>query len=324
MDSPATAGTIRKQHITEYGQVLQVVFGDIFADRVDAIVNGDANGQMAFGGSELIKRGGADIQKECTAWVKQNGKLDDVSKCAITTAGNLLAKHVLHSPGIMWYSGKREEERKLRDAVYHCLECAHKYQLKGISFPAMSVTNLYSFPRDKCAHNMLEAVLEWVKFRGRETTISCIQFVTTDEQFINEMTREFVERFKDEDDQVSACSNSNQYEVEEETTEEPESFFEEAEDYQTAALLSKTVHNKLYSKDKRGLKRSSEGSIDMKRKARRTSIDQDAMQLTQMQNDDVMQMTQQDLMMISGASLTVDNTSHDVVDLSISDHDLFK
>lgn len=84
MDSPATAGIIRKQHITEFGQVVQVVYGDIYADRVDAIVNGEANSQIVLGGSELLKRGGSAIQKECTAWVKEHGKLDDVSKVIIT------------------------------------------------------------------------------------------------------------------------------------------------------------------------------------------------------------------------------------------------
>ena len=83
MDSPVTAGSIRKQHITEYGQVVQVVFGDIFADRVDAVVNGEANGNISVKGLELARRGGPNIQNECNAWVQQNGKLDDVAKvCA--------------------------------------------------------------------------------------------------------------------------------------------------------------------------------------------------------------------------------------------------
>jgi hypothetical protein len=165
---------------------------------------------------------------------------------------------------------------------------------------------------------MIEATLEWVKFRGMDTTISLIQFVSTEDENIKEFSREFDERFKSEGDSLQHDEDNYKSEGEEEELEEAEPKSWE----NPSTLLAQKIKSRItITKDKRGVKRTSEGTFDKIRKSRRTDLNQDAMSMTQ--DADVMQIgpTQDDGMAISGASLAV--TGENDVDLSLSDNDLF-
>ena len=72
------------------GQHLQIVQGDLTQERVDAIVNA-ANEFLQHGGgvaAAIARRGGAQIQAESDAWVREHGLVRHDAP-AYTRAGNL-------------------------------------------------------------------------------------------------------------------------------------------------------------------------------------------------------------------------------------------
>ncbi|KAL0483557.1 hypothetical protein AKO1_014535 [Acrasis kona] len=301
-----------KRHISEFGQIVELINGDIFSIEVDAIVNGEANSQLQLAGSELLRRAGLSVQKECTEWVNQNGKLDNVSKCALTSAGTLKSKHIIHSPGVMWYGGKRDEERKLRDAVYHCLESAHKNQFKTISFPAMSVTALHSFKPSKCAENMIEAILDWIKFRSQDTTVSCIQIITSHKEAHRALEDEFDTRFKVEAPAEEEHTNDESEDQQTGATNEDDDTNDENEEGSGRDTKKRKPSSPLPS-GKRGVKRHHEQSPSFapdENASKLKKTDADAMKMTQ---DDAMQLTQMnDLMSLGGESLAVGNNNSEL------------
>lgn len=44
---PLNTGTINKQYVTAYGHCVQIITGDIYSEKVDAIVNSEANKHLA-------------------------------------------------------------------------------------------------------------------------------------------------------------------------------------------------------------------------------------------------------------------------------------
>jgi Predicted phosphatase homologous to the C-terminal domain of histone macroH2A1 len=118
------------------GQVIRIVRGDITAEQVDAIVNA-ANSYLKHGGgvaAAIVRKGGESIQRESDEWVKQYGPVP-TGKVAVTGAGNLPAKAVIHAVGPVWSEHKLEEARaqargSRRTPQKRCLE-----QSKGCPRP---------------------------------------------------------------------------------------------------------------------------------------------------------------------------------------------
>jgi len=106
------------------GQTIRILRGDITAEQVDAIVNA-ANSHLKHGGgvaAAIVKKGGEVIQRESDEWVRQYGPVP-TGQVAITNAGNLPAKAVIHAVGPVW--GEHTPERAdelLKSAV---LEQSH-------------------------------------------------------------------------------------------------------------------------------------------------------------------------------------------------------
>ena len=102
------------------GQTLALYHGDLTEEKVDAIVNA-ANEHLAHGGGvagAIVRRGGREIQEESYAWVRQHGPAGH-DKPALTGAGKLPCKAVIHAVGPMWGAG--DEDRKLRAAYTSAL-----------------------------------------------------------------------------------------------------------------------------------------------------------------------------------------------------------
>jgi O-acetyl-ADP-ribose deacetylase (regulator of RNase III) len=140
-----------------HGARIRIVQGDITEEPVDAIVNA-ANGRLSHGGGvagAIVRRGGAAIQEESDAWVEHHGEVPTGS-AAITGAGDLEARYVIHAVGPVWGSG--DEEAKLARAARSALDLAMEYGLESISLPAIS-SGIFGFPKDRCAKVLLEVVL---------------------------------------------------------------------------------------------------------------------------------------------------------------------
>ncbi len=134
---------------------IRLIKGDLTQENVDAIVNA-ANSHLLHGGgvaAAIVLRGGISIQLESM-------KVAPVAtgNCAVTSAGKLPCKHVIHAVGPVW--GEGDEDAKLFSAITNSLIKADSLYLDSISFPAIS-SGIYGFPKDRCAVIFKRAILEY-------------------------------------------------------------------------------------------------------------------------------------------------------------------
>ncbi len=150
-------------------KTLELVEGDITEQESDAIVNA-ANSSLILGAGvagAIRSKGGPAIQQKC----------DQIGGCpvggaAITTAGNLKAKHVIHAVGPR--IGEGNEDEKLKNATLSSLKVAADNGLKSISFPAIS-TGIFGFPIKRCAEIMLSNTIDYLKEdTGVEKVVFCL------------------------------------------------------------------------------------------------------------------------------------------------------
>ncbi|MGC8873036.1 MAG: macro domain-containing protein [Chloroflexia bacterium] len=145
------------------GSCIRIVRGDITEERVDAIVNA-ANERLAHGGGvagAIVRKGGPEIQEESDAWVRRYGPVPTGS-AAVTGAGRLPARYVIHAVGPAWGSGV--EEAKLACAVRSALQRAEELGLRSIAFPAISA-GIFGFPVADCARVLLGTIAAYLQER---------------------------------------------------------------------------------------------------------------------------------------------------------------
>ena len=138
------------------GTLVRIVLGDLTEEDVDAVVNA-ANGELRHGGGvagAIVRRGGSSIQEESDAWVATHGPVP-TGGCAITGAGRLPARRVIHAVGPIWGTG--EEDERLASAVRGALDLALEHGLESVSLPAIS-SGIFGFPKDRCARVILSVV----------------------------------------------------------------------------------------------------------------------------------------------------------------------
>jgi len=151
---------------------IQIQQGDLTEMDVDAIVNA-ANNDLILGAGvagAIDLKGGIEIQKECD----EIGSIP-VGYAAITTGGNLKARHVIHAAS-MSLAGIPTTSKSLRTSTAHSLRLAAEHKLQTIAFPAVG-TGISGFPMDECAQIMLTEAMEHLK---GETSLQAIYFVLFD------------------------------------------------------------------------------------------------------------------------------------------------
>ncbi len=143
------------------GMAIAVCRGDLTAEAVDAIVNA-ANGHLSHGGgvaAAIVRRGGSVIQTESDAWVRAHGPLP-TGEVAITGAGSLPAKAVIHAVGPVWHGGGQQEPDLLRRAVTGALALAAAQGFESVALPAIS-SGIFGFPKPLCAEILIDAAVAW-------------------------------------------------------------------------------------------------------------------------------------------------------------------
>jgi O-acetyl-ADP-ribose deacetylase (regulator of RNase III) len=174
------------------GQVLRLIHGDLTEESVDAIVNA-ANAQLQHGGgvaAAIVRRGGAIIQDESDAWVRAHGPVTH-EQPALTSAGNLPCRHVIHAVGPVWGEGR--EDTKLNAAVSAALRLAEAQGLASLALPAIS-TGVFGFPKDRGAHILLQAILDHFR-SGRFSCLEEVHITLIDEPSIRVFASEFQARW---------------------------------------------------------------------------------------------------------------------------------
>ena len=159
-------------------RTITIVHGDITEAHVDAIVNA-ANEHLHHGGGvagAISRRGGDSIQAQSSEWVREHGKVTTGS-AAVTGAGRLPAKYVIHAVGPIWGSG--DEERKLAAAVTSALVLADEHSVTSIAIPAIS-SGIYGMPKDVSACVLIQATADYLRHHP-QSPLRTVQFCNIDE-----------------------------------------------------------------------------------------------------------------------------------------------
>jgi len=173
------------------GQQITLLQGDITREQVDAIVNA-ANEWLQHGGGvagAIVRAGGEVIQQESNriGHVPTGG-------AAVTGAGRLPARYVIHAVGPIWNNYAPEEaDRLLASAVRSSLQRADELGIATIAFPAISA-GIYGFPKDRCAKVMLETIQAYFA-QNPGSSVKEVRLVLFDAPTVQAFQQEFAARY---------------------------------------------------------------------------------------------------------------------------------
>jgi len=170
------------------GQRLCLVRGDMTEEAVDAIVNA-ANRHLAHGAGlagAIVRKGGQVIQQESDRLAPV-----EVGGAAVTGAGALPARFVIHAVGPRW--GEGDEDAKLRRAALSSLTLANERGFESIALPAISA-GIFGFPVDRCAQILVQAAVDFCADHP-DGPPSLIRFTLMDERALAAFDAEFRSRW---------------------------------------------------------------------------------------------------------------------------------
>jgi O-acetyl-ADP-ribose deacetylase (regulator of RNase III) len=131
-----------------------IIDGDLVEQHVDAIVNA-ANNDLVLGAGvagAIRRSGGPSIQRECDA----HGPVK-VGEAAITGAGDLPARHVIHAASMA--RGGSTTAASLKSSMDHAFRLAREHSVRSIAIPAVG-TGIAGLPMDDCARVMAVCLRE--------------------------------------------------------------------------------------------------------------------------------------------------------------------
>jgi len=137
---------------------IELVYGDITKQKVDAIVNAANTTLLGGGGVDgaIHHAAGPELLEECK---NLNGcKTGEVK---ITKGYNLPAKFVIHTVGPIWGAGNNGEDQLLTNCYNNSLKLAVDNQIKTIAFPAIS-TGVYGFPLERATQIAIKTTADFL------------------------------------------------------------------------------------------------------------------------------------------------------------------
>ncbi len=146
---------------SESTPVVTALTGDLTLQDVDAIVNA-ANTNLQHGGgvaAAIVRAGGLVIQQQSDEWTRRNGPVA-TGKAAVTTAGTMPARHVIHVAGPVYKPGE-DNEGLLRAAVGGALDAAVEIGAGSVAIPAISA-GVYGYPLVEATAVLTDEVFRWL------------------------------------------------------------------------------------------------------------------------------------------------------------------
>lgn len=138
------------------GMLVELVEGDITAQRVDAIVNAANSSLLGGGGVDgaIHRRGGPAILAECRALrASHYGRGLATGQAVATTAGDLPARWVVHTVGPV-FSATEDRSPLLRACYENSLRVAGELGAATIAFPLIS-SGIYAWPVEDAVRQAL-------------------------------------------------------------------------------------------------------------------------------------------------------------------------
>ncbi|MEO3928283.1 O-acetyl-ADP-ribose deacetylase [Micromonosporaceae bacterium B7E4] len=135
---------------------IDLVQGDITAQRVDVVVNAANSSLLGGGGVDgaIHRRGGPAILTECRALrAARYGRGLPTGQAVSTTAGNLPARWVVHTVGPVW-SADEDRSALLRSCYANSLAVAHDLGATSVAFPLIS-SGVYRWPVEDAVRQAL-------------------------------------------------------------------------------------------------------------------------------------------------------------------------
>lgn len=163
---------------------VHVLVGDITAQDVDAIVNA-ANSTLLGGGGvdgAIHRRGGPRILEECRKL--RDGRFRQglpTGEAVITTAGDLTAKHVIHTVGPICHGSSQPAAAALAACYHNSLALAAEHHLRSIAFPAIS-TGAYGYPPELAAPVVSNSIESFLSQSASITEVRLVFFDHSDAQ----------------------------------------------------------------------------------------------------------------------------------------------
>lgn len=162
--------------------------GDITEFDVDAVVNA-ANTDLILGAGvagAIRKKGGPSIQEECD----KIGRIP-LGEAAVTKAGNLKAKFVIHAAAM----GFKEDctKESLKNAVLNSLKRCVENGIKSVAFPAIGM-GIGGFPLNEGSKILLQTIISFLSENSIPEKVYIILF---DGKIFDVFKREFENLMKD-------------------------------------------------------------------------------------------------------------------------------
>ncbi|KAB1283759.1 Poly [ADP-ribose] polymerase 9 [Camelus dromedarius] len=163
---------------------LSVWKDDLTRHAVDAVVNA-ANEDLIHGGGlalALVKAGGLEIQEESRRFISSFGKIP-TSGIAITGAGKLPCKFIIHAVGPRWGSMDASEcVENLYSAIVNVLNQVsdENLHIKTIAIPALS-SGIFKFPLDLCTRVIVQAIKSYSQSEKLASNLKEIHLVSNED-----------------------------------------------------------------------------------------------------------------------------------------------
>ena len=137
---------------------MQIVQGDITKLDVDAIINAANESLLSGGGVDgaIHRAAGPGLLEEC----RRIGGCP-TGQARMTGGHRLKARHVIHTVGPVYQSGRANEAEFLRSCYRESLRLAADAKLETVAFPCIS-TGVYGYPPEEACEVAVSAVTEWL------------------------------------------------------------------------------------------------------------------------------------------------------------------